>query len=42
MCGRFTQKLTWREIHEIPFWAKDLKIGARLIKVRNDGPELME
>ena len=79
MCGRFTQKLTWRELHDlyrllldappdnlrprwngaptqdfavcrlgqggarriarlrwglVPFWAKDLKIGARLINAR--------
>ena len=79
MCGRFTQKLTWREVHDlyqlladappdnmrprwngaptqdfaacrldadgrrfasrlrwglIPFWAKDAKIGARLINAR--------
>ena len=79
MCGRFTQKLTWREVHDlyglltdvppdnmrprwngaptqdfaacrldaegartvtrlrwglIPFWAKDLKIGSRLINAR--------
>ena len=79
MCGRFTQKLTWRELHDlyrlltdappdnvrprwngaptqdfaacrlsddgartlcrlrwglIPFWAKDTKIGARLINAR--------
>ena len=79
MCGRFTQKLTWREIHDlyglltnvpsdnmrprwngaptqdfaacrfdaegartvsrlrwglIPFWAKDVKIGSRLINAR--------
>lgn len=79
MCGRFTQKLTWREIHDlhgllttapsdnmrprwngaptqdfaarrlnadgvrtlsrlrwelIPFWAKDAKIGSRLINAR--------
>ena len=79
MCGRFTQKMTWREIHDlygllsdvppdnmrprwngaptqdfaacrlgaegartvprlrwglIPFWAKDIKIGSRLINVR--------
>ena len=81
MCGRFTQKLTWKELHRlyqmpqttaplnlrpryngcptqdfaacrldedgrraitklrwglVPFWAKDIKIGARMIIVRTE------
>ncbi len=41
MCGRFTQQMTWPQIHDLysltgsaPSWAKDSKIGARLINAR--------
>ena len=38
MCGRFTQKLRWREVHDL----SRLLIDAPPDNVRNDGPEVLE